>query len=251
MNEILSIALGSIQADMARVDQIGANLANALTPGYKRGLVVQQAAAGERAFADHLTAAVGSHSTQAAAPPTVRHDARAGTLRATGHSLDLALAGPGYFEVITPDGPAYTRRGNFRLDAAGRLVTQQGHPVMGRSGEIVPGTPSPVITSAGAVLATSAPDETPVAQLKVVEFEDEQALRRIGDGLVAASAGPQPVDAARAQVRQGHLENSNVSSAAEMTQLIQALRHFESMHKVAQGYDDMLATAIRKLGETS
>jgi flagellar basal-body rod protein FlgG len=52
-------------------------------------------------------------------------------------------------------------------------------------------------------------------------------------------------------VRQGFLENSNVSSTYEMTSLLQTMRHFESMQKIAQGYDDMLGTAIRKLGETS
>jgi flagellar basal-body rod protein FlgG len=36
-----------------------------------------------------------------------------------------------------------------------------------------------------------------------------------------------------------------------MTDLIAAMRHFESVQKAAQSYDDMLGTAIRKLGETS
>jgi len=53
------------------------------------------------------------------------------------------------------------------------------------------------------------------------------------------------------RVRQGFLENSNVSSTYEMTSMIQAMRHFESMYKVAQGYDDMVGTAIRKLGDVS
>ncbi|NOJ99668.1 flagellar hook-basal body protein, partial [Corallococcus coralloides] len=53
------------------------------------------------------------------------------------------------------------------------------------------------------------------------------------------------------QVRQGYLENSNVSSMQEMVHLVQTMRHFESMQKVALGYDEMTGQAIRKLGELS
>jgi len=56
---------------------------------------------------------------------------------------------------------------------------------------------------------------------------------------------------AELQVRQGYLENSNVESTREMTSLIDTMRHFETVNKMVQGYDDMLGTAIRKLGETS
>jgi len=34
-----------------------------------------------------------------------------------------------------------------------------------------------------------------------------------------------------------------------MVQLIQSMRHFESMQKVALGYDEMIGAAVRKLGE--
>ena len=37
----------------------------------------------------------------------------------------------------------------------------------------------------------------------------------------------------------------------EMVQMIQTMRHFESMQKVALGYDEMIGTAVRKLGELS
>jgi flagellar basal-body rod protein FlgG len=34
-----------------------------------------------------------------------------------------------------------------------------------------------------------------------------------------------------------------------MVQLMQATRHFESMQKAIQSYDEVVGTAIRKLGE--
>lgn len=249
MNEILAIGLRGMQGDMASLNQIGVNLVNELTPGYKRGVTVQ--AAQGASFAAHLnSAATPPESAVGPVAPLldIATDARTGTFKSTGQSLDVALAGTGFFEVATDAGPVYTRQGNFRLDARGRLVTAQGDPVMGISGEIVLNGASPVIAASGAITTG---DGTPVAQLKVVEFEGRAGLRPLGDGMHAAGQGMKLVGEADAQVRQGFLENSNVNPSHEMTSLIQAMRHFESMQKVVQGYDDMVGSAIRKLGDTS
>lgn len=253
MHEILAISLQSMQGDMTRVEQIGMNLANALTPGYKRGVAVQAPVGAS--FAAHLAGApgvaAGQTSTAATQTVSLRSDSRAGTLKATGQPLDVALAGKGYFEVVTDSGPAYTRQGSFRLDGSGRLVTAQGYPVMGQAGEIVLPTATPLITTSGAVVSPGSSEEAPIAQLKIVEFDKASQQERIGEGLLSAGEGMTLVSAKDVQVRQGYIENSNVASTYEMTQLIQAMRHFETMHKVAQGYDDMLGTAIRKLGDNS
>jgi flagellar basal-body rod protein FlgF len=251
MNEVLAISLQSLQADMARLDQISMNLANALTPGYKRGIAVQAPISNE--FAAYLSNPA-NYPTESATAPSVLFapDARPGTLKSTGQSLDVALAGKGYFEVITDSGPAYTRQGSFRLDARGRLVTGQGYPVMGIAGEVTLNLTDPVIGANGAISArASSPAAMAAAQLKVVEFDPAARLESLGDGLYAAGPGMKLLTDQEVTVRQGFLENSNVSSTYEMTALVQAMRHFESMQKVAQGYDDMLGSAIRKLGETS
>jgi len=251
MNEVLAISLHSMQGDMARVEQIGMNLANVLTPGYKRGVAVQAPVGAS--FAAHLNnaALAGNTAAPAAAPVEFASDARAGTLKSTGQNLDVALAGKGFFEVVTENGPAYTRHGNFRVDARGRLVTAQGHPVMGTSGEIILNLVNPVIGANGAITSGAAGADAALAQLKVVEFDNAAKLDHLGEGLHAAGPGMKIVAEDEVRVRQGFLENSNVSSTYEMTSMIQAMRHFESMYKVAQGYDDMVGTAIRKLGDVS
>jgi len=195
------------------------------------------------------------------APSLVRPDLRPGTLKSTGQSLDVALASSGYFEVATETGPAYTRQGNFHVDARGRLVTAQGHPVMGKGGEIFLKSATPVIDAAGNVYDAQPGGNSPadasntqqaVAQIKIVEFEDKAAAQRIGDGLT--SVGSDSVLAmkdADVQLKQGYLENSNVNAMQEMVQMIQTMRHFESVQKIALGYDEMTGQAIRKLGELS
>jgi flagellar basal-body rod protein FlgG len=138
------------------------------------------------------------------------------------------------------------------VEARGRLVTAQGYPVMGTSGEIILNLADPVVGVTGAISSgTSSADAAPLAQLKVVEFDDGAQLEHLGDGLYAAGPEMHILNEQEIQVRQGFLENSNVSSSYEMTGLVQVMRHFESMQKIAQGYDEMLSTAIRKLGETS
>jgi len=241
MQEILALSLASMQQDKARVDQVALNLANVTTPGYKRQVVVA------RPFSDALQEARTSRV------PELLTDARAGTVRSTGQPLDVALTGEGFFEVMTDKGPAYTRAGNFGVDARGRLVTAQGYPVMGKNGDIQLSGHSPRIDTAGhiteALASGDAAPPTPVGQLKVVRFENLQALERLGEGLMAAGEGMTVLDGADVSIRQGATENANADPTREMIELIQAMRHFETMHRVVQGYDEMIGTAVRKLAE--
>ena len=240
MNEILAVTLQGMRADMAKLDGVAMNLANALTPGYKRQVVSAFSALVEGSAV------------------TVHADSRQGTMKGTGQALDLALSGPGWFEVMAERGPAYTRHGSFQSDARGRLVTPQGHALMGTAGEIQLPPGAVLIDAQGRMFEAEAGSGglartrgEPIAQLKLVRFDDGAPMERLGDGLVAfAGVASQPADA-RTEVRQGYLENSNVSSVQEMMQLLQTMRHFESLQKVALGYDEMLAGAIRKLGEAN
>lgn len=253
MNEILSLVLGSMQADLARMDRVATNLANVQTPGYKRQVASTPPFASYLQQAQPVPAGAPTHDAQPLGAFAVHTDLRAGTLKATGQPLDLALAGPGWFEVASGQGSAYTRQGDFRLDARGRLVTQQGHPVLGTAGEIQLQHGAPLVDAQGRVFERDAGGTVrgaaPVAQLRIVQFESGAVLERAADGLVLARAEPTPVAEGSTTVQQGFLENSNVSQMQEMVQLVQAVRHLETLQKVATSYDEMLATSIRRLGE--
>lgn len=253
MSEILAIGLSSMQNDMQRMEHIAMNLANTLTPGYKRQVAVSQPFAG---VLEHMQARSADQSEQAAPlrlPEVTGRtliDVRPGALKSTGQSLDLAIEGEGYFEVATAAGPAYTRQGNFHLDERGRLVTAQGLPVMGRNGEIVLDGAKAAIDHAGNIFSGQAgnPDSA-VAQFKLVKFDDATPMGSLGNGLLTPGAGMTQLDAGAIRLRQGFLEGSNVSTQQEMIQLMQTTRHFESVQKAVQGYDELLGTAIHKLGD--
>ena len=86
-------------------------------------------------------------------------------------------------------------------------------------------------------------------QLKIVAAKPGTPVQRLGNGLVLLQGELQPLAEADLQVRQGFLENANVNSMHEMVQLMQTMRHFEAMQKVALGHDEMVASAIRRLGD--
>lgn len=235
MKDVLAITATSMSQDLQRAAIISNNLANATTPAYRRELAV------DAGFGPLMTQ--GSGNAQSA-PAAVIADERAGTLRATGHALDVALEDTGYFEIMSPRGPRYTRQGNFQVDAAGRLVNGNGWPVMGAGGEILLSGTAPRIEADGSIYEQS----RLAGRIKVVQFADSRHLSKAGDGLLVATAeGAQETVTPR--LRQGHLESSNVVTAHEMVQLIETVRHFEAAQKVVHGYDDMLERAIRALGE--
>ncbi|SEK93343.1 flagellar basal-body rod protein FlgG [Roseateles sp. YR242] len=251
MQEILAIALRSMQQDAARLDQIGTNIANVSTPGYKRQTLVARA---DNALAPSFTQAMsGVAATQAEAVATLPaarpfdlvRDMSAGTLRATGRDLDLSLVGPGWFEVQTTEGPAYTRQGDFQLDARGRLVTARGEVVQGQSGDIQLTSGPFSVDATGRVVQ----DGRAIDRLRVVSFTNADTLQPRGAGLFIAETQGVILGESDVQVRQGFLENANVQHAREMVDLMQTMRHFESVQRAVQGYDDIVGSAIRKLGD--
>lgn len=250
MQEVLAIALRSMQQDVARLEQVGSNLANVTTPGYKRQVLVSRVESGT--LPSFAQAVAGAAAPDELAPPArtlepfeLVRDMTAGSLRATGRTLDVALAGEGYLEVHTAQGLAYTRQGELQLDARGRLVTMQGFPVQGQSGDIVLNSAAIAIDAKGNVTDNG----RLVDRLKVVTFEPGQSLKPLDGGLFAEGGNPTLVPEGETEVRQGFVENSNVQQAREMVELMQTMRRFESMQRIVQGYDDLMGTAIRRLGE--
>ena len=240
--DLMTVAAIGMQNDLLRMNSISQNLANVLTPGYKREVSVNTA------FGSHVEAAtraadgpagVASVHTQTSVDPS------AGTLRYTGNSLDVAIDGEGFFEVMTDRGIAYTRQGSLHADAGGRLATMQGHALMGVGGELSVSGVAVTIERNGDVRQ----GDRIVGQIKLVRFTNPGALTAAGNGLFSQGGAVIADVGAPAMVRAGYQENSNVNSAREMVRLTETVRHFESMQKVVQGYDEVLEKAIRKLGE--
>ncbi len=241
--DALTIAAIGMQNSLNRLNATSQNLANVMTPGYKKEIPVARTFGsylGEVAVnpGTALDVAVVSH------PPAL-YDHTPGTMRYTANPLDIAIDGPGFIEVATDTGPAYTRQGALHIDASGRLVTSQGLPVMAQGGELVISGTTATITPNGEVWQ----NERLVGQLKLARFDDPKSMVSLGGGLFAQGDAIFSSDRTTERFRIGYQENSNVNSTQEMVRLSETMRHFESMQKVIQGYDEMMGNAIRKLGE--
>lgn len=103
---------------------IGDNIANANTPGYKTAraefedIIAGGSAPGRT---------IGSGSNVSAITQIFQQ----GTLESTGRPLDIGIDGNGYFVVAKDAQRFYTRAGNFKVDAAGFIVTQNNMAVLG------------------------------------------------------------------------------------------------------------------------
>ena len=104
------------------------------------------------------------------------------------------MIGEGWFGVQTPQGPRYTRNGQFAVSPQGTLIDGMGNPVMGTGGGPIQVGPD------GRV------DPRQVAIFNVTN------PRKMGDNYVTGAAG----GAATGSVRQGALEGSNADPARSM-----------------------------------
>ena len=230
----LSITTTSIQFDIQRLNTISNNAANVLTPGYKREFL---SAAGQ------FNTLMAKHAMQPTLSAIV--DNKPGVQMLTASPLDFSLMNEGYFEVMSDYGYAYTRHGSFKLDEKGRLVTQLGQPVSGVSGDIYLTDANPKIDSEGKIFENGKLS----AQLKIISFDEQAALVKVGGGLFVPSSNASKQEIEHPKVSQGHLESSNVDSAQEMIKLIETYRHFETSHKVIQAYDELNDKALKNLSQ--
>jgi len=166
----------------------------------------------------------------------------------TGNQLDIAIQGDGFFKVVLPDGTiAYTRNGQFRLDAEGRIVNSDGYPL---DPEIaIPVDAISVGIGADgtvSVLRQGANAVEEVGRIELAKFVNPAGLRRIGNNLfIQTDASGEPVidnpgNQGLGTLLQGYLESSNVNIVEEMVNLIIAQRAFEFNTKGITAADEML-----------
>ena len=173
-----------------------------------------------------------------------------GDVSPTEKELDLAIRGEGFFRIQMPDGrTAYTRDGSFERDAQGQLVTADGYVV--DPGITIPENASGLaISKQGVVSGTIAGQTAPTefGQLQISRFVNKTGLDAIGDNLfleTAASGAPQTGTAGAdgtGDILQGYLEQANVNSVSEISDLIAAQRAYEMNSKVISAADEMLQT---------
>lgn len=175
-----------------------------------------------------------------------------GELRRDDLKTNLALQGPGFFQVQLPGGTsAYTRDGQFTIDGQGQLVTKEGYPVLGDNGPILLDLkmgPEFSVNANGEVMQGNITR----GKIAITEFNDLQKVSRLSAGYFKdTDPGQNAHEANNTTVRQGFLEGANTSSVVEMANMMSAMRTFESNQRLVQLHDERMSRSIQELGSPS
>lgn len=252
MMKSLRTAASGMGAQQRRLDVTANNIANVSTTGFKASraefqelLYTEERSAGNPDADGNPTALqVGSGVRTA----STQRNFSQGTLESTGNALDLAIEGPGFFEVIDSNGnTVYTRAGAFNINANGALVNSDGHP-MNPPITIPPDATAVTVGRDGVVSVRQADDvaEIEVGRIELTTFTNPAGLRSLGRNLFEATeaAGrPQigrPGERGVGSLTQGFLEGSNVEMTEEMIDMIVSQRAYEINSKVIRTADEML-----------
>lgn len=248
-----------LDAQQTNLDVIANNLANVSTNGFKRSRAV---------FEDLLYQTLrqpGAQSTQQNQIPSgltlgtgVRPVATErifvqGSLQQTQNALDIAINGPGFFQIQMPDGTlAYTRDGAFQRDSTGQVVTSSGYPVS--PAITIPANAQSISVSKDGIVSVSVPGTTTPTQVGTVQlatFVNIGGLQSVGENLfveTASSGTPTPNTPGSngaGVLNQGYVETSNVNVAEELVTMIQTQRAYEINSKVVTTSDSMLGRLVQ------
>jgi flagellar basal-body rod protein FlgG len=177
-----------------------------------------------------------------------------GAMKQTGNSLDLAIEGNGFFQVTRPNGDiAYTRAGNLKTDADGRLVTNDGFAI--EPAITIPPDSTSISVSATGVVSVTQPGQQnsqEIGQLQLANFANPGGLLELGRSMYQqTNASGQPIvmnpgDGGVGTLAQGFLEGSNVEVVNEMIELISSQRAYEVNQRVIQAADEMLSRVTQR-----
>lgn len=173
-----------------------------------------------------------------------------GSLTNTDNPLDVALEGKGFMAVQMPNGEeAYTRDGSFKLNSDNEIVTSSGRRILDTDGnpiQLPDQMKGITITPDGNIFDAQ---HQQIAQLRVVQFENPQKTREMGENLYKQGENnPLIENPDDVIIRQGTIERTNFSPVSQMTKMIEASRRYEMNARILQQHNSTLGQAISQVG---
>ncbi|MGI8978895.1 MAG: flagellar basal-body rod protein FlgG [Pirellulaceae bacterium] len=255
--QTLYTAATGMESLQTKLDVIANNLANVNTTGFKKGranfedLFYRHYQYPGAADSQQNTTATGTSIGLGSRVQSVQTSQQQGAFQQTNGQYDMAIEGPGFFQVEDASGQnLYTRAGNFSVNARGELVL--GSASSGRrvtpSVTLPQGATNFSITPDGTISYTEngATSPTQGPQLTLATFPNPEGLLKLGDNLLAqtGSSGDvqqsSPAQNGVGQIRGGYLEASNVEPVQELIDLITTQRSFELNSQAIQAGDQIL-----------
>ena len=254
MPSALNVAQSGLDAQQTRLAVIAHNLANVSTTGYKKtrpnfeDLLYETVAQPGAASSQNTELPTGLMLGTGVRTVSTSKIFTQGTLSQTENTLDIAIQGRGFLQILMPDGStAYTRDGGLSMNSQGQVVTSSGYEL--DPGITIPSeTLSVTIAPDGTVSALTAGSDTPnqIGNIQLADFINPQGLQPIGENLFkesVSSGNPQtstPGLNGLGTLIQGAVESSNVNVVEELVDMIETQRAYEMNSKAIQTCDEML-----------
>jgi|SRR5580704_5012465 len=242
----LYLSAQGAQAQATRLDVLSNNLANAGTTGFKRDLAIFQSHRPYDVDNGGYSNSPGNQSalTGGVSPAKVVTDYSEGPLVHTGGALDVALTGPGYFQVSDGKQQFLTRKGQFSLSATGDLLLQgSGMKVLSNAGNPinVPTEASRIEIGGDGTLSAVGGDgtRTQLAKLSTVKPNSDQQLEKVTGSLFRTNS-PVSQTTGDSKLQPGFIEQSGVTPVSEMIDMVQASRMVEANVNMIKYQDDAL-----------
>jgi len=265
----LWVPLSAAIAQQRKVETIANNIANANTVGFKKDDLVfkEYLQAYEKGLEDQdlprkewkpsdFYKSYGAEDSQVKVDGSYSDFTQA-ELKPTGNPLDLGIQGKGFFEVLTPNGTRLTRNGSFTVSKDGLLSTDKGYPVLSKLDPAIaqPEGQSPtnrVIKLSNSKLNVTMEgdlfqDGKQIGSLSLLTPKEFPKLRKEGTSLFANGDPQNLMVSTELTIHQGVLEQSNVNAITEMSELIKANRHFESIQRGIKVYDSMSSKMVNDI----
>jgi flagellar basal-body rod protein FlgF len=210
------------------------NIANGTTDGFAAGTI-----ATTRSFVNEINNQTSYPNNTITIPDLTPNGASK-----TDRPLDVALNGPGFFLVQTPNGIRYTKAGHFVRNNEGELVTLDNNLVLSSDGQpiVFDETDSdPIIDTEGKMFINGEERAT----LGVVEFDNLRLIRKDQNGATLLETNQLARPAENTRVMQGMLAESSVKTINETTNLIYIQREADMSRKVAESINEMYRNANR------
>lgn len=240
-----------LQAQQRALDVISNNIANINTPSFKRSDVRFASVLATRLDPDvpaaDLDISYVASGVVASAVPAYDED---GVVETTGRTMDIAIQGAGFIELMGPDGQSLLwRGGTLKVDENGLLAAADSGFAL-RDAISVPADATEItIGSDGLVRAKTGDEAKPVelGQLTLVRPETMAALSAMDGGLYRADAAAlrtmHPGEDGAGTLVQGGIERSNVEMTTEMVNLMLVQRAYAANAQIVQAADQLMAIA--------
>jgi flagellar basal-body rod protein FlgF len=223
-----------------RMDAISNNIANVNTTGFKRDNIFAKQLIDSMSIVDSSN---GEHGSVADSLELYTNTSD-GSYKATGHPLDAAIVGKGFFVVTTAEGQMLTRNGHFNPNNEGILSDSNGNPVEGDGGPIsIPDGSIASINEHGEVVANGGV----IGKLKIVDVVNEAQLEKLGNNYFNGNT-IETTPQENSNLVSGSLENSNVDIMLAMIDMMSVQKEFETEQKMIQVSSDTLDRLIRDVG---